>query len=107
MAVHEKPEEYLKRELKPHLDLAAQWQREYRQFRTRSATLQPLEKATAWLSFIAKHRETDGDLASLVFLASRCHDIRSQITEVWQEWKLAEKEILAQYEHYGAHKNSA
>ncbi len=71
--------------------------REYARFLGSIATLPPQDKAIEWLSYIAQHRTEDSDLEALVFLASRSRDIKSEITELMREWKIAEKEALAQY----------
>jgi len=70
---------------------------EYEQFRTTISGLAPLDRAAAWLAYVAEHRECDGDLEALVFLASRGRDVSSAAQELLGEWKEAEKETIAGY----------
>ena len=53
---------------------------EYQRFCANTVSLPPMEKVTAWLHYIAAHRERDSDLEALVFLASRGHDISDSVT---------------------------
>jgi len=78
-------------------ELFARQKREYSQFLMASANLPPLDKATAWLSYMAEHRESESDLEALVFLASRGLDISRQVAQVKREWKRADGEALAQH----------
>jgi hypothetical protein len=71
--------------------------REYEHFRTTVSDLAPLDRAAAWLAYVAEHRECDGDLEALVFLASRGRDVSGAAQELFGEWKDAEKEVIAAY----------
>src|SRR5450759_330626 len=71
--------------------------REYARFCETAANLGPLERVTAWVQYIAGHREADSDLEALVFLASRGHDMTGDAAQVIREWKRAEKDRLAEY----------
>jgi hypothetical protein len=71
--------------------------RNYAGFCARVARLGPLEKATAWLEYIADHRAADGDLEAVVFLASRGYDVTSRAAQIMSEWKDAERERIADY----------
>ena len=74
-----------------------QRRREYTDFCAGMASLGPLAKVTAWLQYIADHRQADSDLESLTFLASRGHDLTAHATQVISEWKGSEKERIAEY----------
>jgi hypothetical protein len=60
--------------------------------------LGPIDKATAWLSYRADHRETDDDLECLIYLSSRGHSIDRHVQQLRAEWKLAESDSFEQYQ---------
>jgi hypothetical protein len=51
--------------------------------------LQPLEKAEAWLSYVADDIEYWGDQEALVYLKSRGRDCSAQINKLVSVWKTA------------------
>jgi hypothetical protein len=84
-------------ELEASCALPTEREREYEYFRTSIAGLRPLEKATAWLAYKAGHRETYGDLEAVVFLARRGQDTTSEVKKVIAEWRVAEKQHIADH----------
>jgi hypothetical protein len=95
---HPEPIKFLKATLKAGSGLAARRQQEYQQFRRTIRTLGPIDKATAWLSYRADHRETDDDLECLIYLSSRGHSIDRHVQQLRAEWKLAESDSFEQYQ---------
>src|SRR3984885_16086353 len=71
--------------------------KDYEQLRATISGLAPLDRAAAWLAYVAEHRECDGDLESITFLASRGRNIDNLVQKVIGEWKEAEKKRIADY----------
>lgn len=58
--------------------------------------LQPLEKAEAWLSYVADDIEYWGDQEALVYLKSRGRDCSAQINKLVSVWKTAAQRSIEQ-----------
>jgi hypothetical protein len=81
----------------PEVERRKERRKEYERFRTTLPVFAPLDRAAAWLAYVAEHRECDGDLESITFLASRGRKIDNVVRKVSEEWKEAEKKRIADY----------
>ena len=74
--------------------LHEQAQQRSQEFMASVQGLQPLEKAEAWLRYVANEGFDFGAQEALVYLVSRGHDCTQLIREAVTEWKLAVKRTL-------------
>jgi len=74
----------------------AQRRQEYSAFADSKRDLPPLERAEAWLSFVAAHIESEGDQEALVYLRSRGHDCGAEIEKMIAEWRHWAEESIRQ-----------
>jgi hypothetical protein len=78
------------------IDKAHQQKRiEYREFEEMIAHLEPVPRAEAWLKYVVKDMDNDGDCEALVYLVSRGLDCRDAISKLNSEWKQRESESIS------------
>ena len=76
---------------------ARERRQEYQGFLARTKDFLPLDKATAWLGYVAGHLQVDSDIEALVYLASRSRDVDRHVAELMADWKEAERDVIDQY----------
>lgn len=87
-------QEAFEHRLEELLQLSKQRQQTYQQFVESIQNLKSLEKAEAWLEYIANDEKTYGAQEATVYLASRGYDCTEIVREMVAEWKLAEKKSI-------------
>jgi hypothetical protein len=87
-------EEAFEHRVKEMQRLFEQRQQEYRDLVESIQKLNPLDKAEAWLKYVANNIDTLGEQEALVYLVSRGYDCSQHIQKTAAMWRLLAKKVI-------------